>query len=84
LDAAISAAEKQELLSLLALRRATTGYRLYGKPPSPFQKEQVQAGEQVALEMVAAWKGQPELSGFAGDLATLERRLQSWTRQSGN
>jgi len=81
---AIPAAEKQEFLSLFPLRSATTGYRLYGKPPAPFQKEHVQAGDQVALEMVAAWKNQPELSGLAGDLATLERRLQSWARQPGN
>ena len=81
---AISAAEKQEFLSLFPLRSATTGYRLYGKPPSPFQKEQVQAGDQVALQMVTAWKSQQELSGLAGDLAKLEQRLQSWARQSGN
>jgi hypothetical protein len=81
---AISAAEKQEFLSLFPLRSATTGYRLYGKPPAPFHKEQVQAGDQAALELVTAWKNQPELSGLADDLATLERRLQTWRRQSGN
>jgi hypothetical protein len=81
---AISQAEKQQFLALFPLRSATTGYRLYGKPPSPFQKEQVEADDHVALERVAAWKSDPELAGLAGDLATLEGRLQSWTRQSGN
>jgi hypothetical protein len=81
---AISQAEKQQFLTLFPLRSATTGYRLYGKPPSPFQKEQVQAGDQAALQRVVAWKSQPELTGLAEDLATLERRLESWTRQPGN
>ncbi len=81
---AISQAEKQQFLTLFPLRSATTGYRLYGKPPSPFQKEQVQGDDQAALEMVAAWKNDPGLAGLSEDLATVERRLQSWTRQSGN
>jgi hypothetical protein len=81
---AISQAEKQEFLSLFPLRSATTGYRLYGKPPSPFQKDHVQADDRVALGMVSAWKNDPALAGLAGDFATLEGRLQSWTRQAGN
>lgn len=81
---AISQTEKQEFLTLFPLRSATTGYRLYGKPPSPFQKDQVQAGDQAALGMVAAWKNDPALAGLAGDLSTLEERLQSWQRQAGN
>lgn len=81
---AISQAEKQEFLSLFPLRSATTGYRLYGKPPSPFQKDQVQANDQAALGFVAAWKNDPELAGLAGDIATLEGRLQTWARQAGN
>jgi hypothetical protein len=81
---AISQAEKQEFLTLFPLRSATTGYRLYGKPPSPFQKEQVKADDQVALGLVAAWKKDPELAGLAGDFATLEERLQTWQRQAGN
>lgn len=81
---AISQAEKQEFLTLFPLRSATTGYRIYGKPPAPFQKDQVRADDQAALGRVAAWKNDPELAGLAGDLATLEGRLQSWQRQAGN
>lgn len=81
---AISHAEKQQFLTLFPLRSATTGYRLYGKPPSPFQKDQVAANDRVALGMVSAWKSDPDLAGLAGDFATLEGRLQSWARQAGN
>ncbi|HEY1123962.1 MAG TPA: hypothetical protein VGE67_20250 [Haloferula sp.] len=81
---AISQAEKQQFLTLFPLRSATTGYRLYGKPPAPFQKDQVQADDQAALGMVTAWKNDPALAGLAGDLTTLEERLQTWQRQAGN
>ncbi|MEK7953965.1 hypothetical protein [Luteolibacter soli] len=80
----IPQSEKQRFLSLFPLRSATTGYRLYGKPPAPFQKDQVQAGDQAALAMVAAWKSDPGLANLAGDFATLEGRLQGWTKQAGN
>ncbi|MCW1885830.1 hypothetical protein OKA04_13905 [Luteolibacter flavescens] len=81
---AIPDAEKQQFLTLFPLRSATTGYRLYGNPPSPFAKEQVQADDRAALEKVNIWKSDPAFAPLAKDISALEARLQSWSRQPDN
>lgn len=82
-DPAVSLDEKQRFLSLFPLRSASTGFRLYGSPPAPYNAASVKADDKAALEVVKQWKGDPALSSLQGDLATLEQRLQAWVTQSG-
>lgn len=82
-DPAVSLDEKQRFLSLFPLRSASTGFRLYGSPPAPYDAASVKADDKAALEVVKQWKRDPALSSLQGDLATLEERLQAWVAQSG-
>lgn len=82
-DPAVSLNEKQRFLSLFPLRSASTGYRLYGSPPAPYDAASVKSDDKAALEVVKQWKGDPALSALQGDLVTLEQRLQAWVQQSG-
>ena len=82
-DPAVSLAEKQRFLSLFPLRSASTGYRLYGSPPAPYNAATVKADDKAALEVVKHWKGDPALMALQAELVTLEQRLQAWVKQSG-
>ncbi len=81
---AIPAAEKESFLALYPLRSATTGYRLYGPLPKPYDRDQVAADDRKALETVGAWKADPALSGLLPALNSLEGRLQGWVKQAGD
>jgi hypothetical protein len=81
-DPSIPATEKKEFLNLYPLRSATTGYRLYGNPPSPFEHSQVISDDRAALEAVTRWQADPALAGLLPDLRSLGGRLQSWVRQA--
>jgi hypothetical protein len=82
-DPSIPAAEKQHFLGLFPLRSATTGYRLYGNTPAPFDRTTVRADDHSALEAVIRWGADPALSPLAGEIHDLERRLRGWIRQAG-
>ena len=83
-DPSIPAPEKQKFLSLFPLRSASTGYRLYGSPPSPFDEAAVRADDRAALDAAGRWQADPVLAGLQADLQALERRLQDWVRQAGD
>ena len=74
--------EAAVFLKLFPLRSATTGFRLYGTPPSPYTFEQIKAGDQVALDRVDAWAGDPALGKYRPHLAALQQRLAEWVGQA--
>ena len=82
-DPAVSLDEKQRFLRLFPLRSASTGYRLYGSPPAPYDAPSVKADDKAALNAVTRWMEDPALSDLRGDLLTLEQRLEAWVKQSG-
>ncbi|QJE95738.1 hypothetical protein [Luteolibacter luteus] len=83
-DPAISKQEKESFLALYPLRSATTGYRLYGQPPKPFERNQVVADDQAALQAVTHWMADPAMAELAPSLKSLQGRLQTWVGQAGD
>jgi hypothetical protein len=83
-DPAVPVSEKQQFLELFPLRSASTGYRLYGNPPSPFSDAAVRADDRAALEAAGRWRSDPALVELGPEIQGLERRLQGWIRQAGN
>lgn len=83
-DAAVPAGEKEQFLALFPLRSTTTGTRLYGAAPMPFERGKVAADDRAALEAVGRWKEDPALSTLLPSLEALEGRLQGWVRQAGD
>ena len=83
-DTAVSSAEKEQFLALFPLRSATTGTRLYGSAPMPFERGKVAADDRAALEAVGRWKEDPALSTLLPSLEALEGRLEGWVRQAGD
>lgn len=83
-DPAVSRKEKESFLALYPLRSATTGYRLYGQPPKPFDRGQVVADDQAALQAVNHWMADPAMADLAPSLESLQGRLQSWVKQAGD
>lgn len=81
-DPAVSIGEKQQFLGLFPLRSASTGYRLYGSPPSPYSADAVRADDRAALEITGRWQADPALSALHADLAALQTRLAVWVKQS--
>lgn len=79
---AVSEQEKREFLKLFPLRSATSGYRLYGDPPAPYEHGSVVQDDQAALEAVTRWKADPELAGLLPEMSKLEGRLQTWVKQA--
>lgn len=74
--------EAAVFLKLFPLRSATTGFRLYGTPPSPYSFEQIKAGDRAALDRVDAWAGDPVLGQYRPHLAALRQRLAEWVSQA--
>lgn len=74
--------EKKQFLNLFPLRSTSTGYRLYGSPPSPYVAEAVRADDRAALEAVARWMNDPSLSALEADLAGSRQRIAAWVKQS--
>jgi len=83
-DPSVPLAEKQQFLDLYPLRSATTGYRLYGKSPKPFDRGQVAADDRAALAAVNRWKADPAMAELLPSMNSLEDRLSAWTKQSGD
>jgi hypothetical protein len=83
-DPSISREEKEQFLDLYPLRSATTGYRLYGQPPKPFDRSQVVADDRAALEAVNHWMLDPAMADLAPSMKSLQDRLQTWVKQAGD
>lgn len=69
-------------LKAFPLRSATTGYRLYGKPPAPYTFDSITAGDRAALEQVTHWADDPQLESHRADLLELKERLADWVNQA--
>jgi hypothetical protein len=80
---AVPLQEKRNFLQLFPLRSASSGYRLYGKVPAPYEQGAVVQDDQAALEAVTRWRADPALSELMPQLNKLEGRLQTWVRQAG-
>jgi len=78
---AVPVQEKRDFLAVYPLRSATTGYRLYGSPPAPYERSAVVADDQAALAAVGRWKADPGLAELLPEMGKLEGRLQTWVRQ---
>ena len=74
--------EAEVFLKLFPLRSATTGFRLYGAPPSPYTFEQIKAGDQAALARVDTWVGDPSLANYHPQLHVLRKRLAEWVAET--
>ena len=74
--------EAAVFLKLFPLRSATTGFRLYGAPPSPYTFEQIKAGDQAAIGRVDAWAEDPALGKYRPHLVALQHRLAEWVGQA--
>lgn len=83
-DPAVPLAEKQQFLDLYPLRSATTGYRLYGQPPKPFEHGQVVSDDRAALEAVNRWIADPAMVELAPSMSSLQDRLETWVEQAGD
>lgn len=81
-DPAVPTGEKQQFLGLFPLRSTSTGYRLYGSPPSPYVAESVRSDDRAALEAVTRWMNDPSLSALEADLSSLRQRIAAWVKQS--
>jgi hypothetical protein len=74
--------EATALLKSFPLRSATTGFRLYGKTPAPYSRDQIAAGDRAALERVKQWAADPALADYHAEIQSLRQRLEQWTRQA--
>lgn len=74
--------EAAAFLKSFPLRSATTGFRLYGRTPAPYNYEQIKAGDQAAKERVDAWIADPALVKYRPDLIDLQQRLAKWIEQA--
>ena len=78
----LSPEEAATFLKSFPLRSATTGYRLYGKTPSPYTYEQIKAGDLAASQLVENWTADPTLEKFRPELLSLQTRLTKWVQQA--
>jgi hypothetical protein len=74
--------EAAAFLKSFPLRSATTGFRLYGRTPAPYNYEQIKAGDQAAKARVDSWIADPALEKYQPDLIALQRRLEKWIEQA--
>ncbi len=77
-----SAEEASQFLSLFPLRSATTGYRLYGQTPAPYNFEQIKAGDRAALEQANEWATDPALEKYRPEILNLQKRLTKWIEEA--
>ena len=80
-DPAVSQVEKRDFLKLFPLRSATTGFRLYGGNPKPFERESVIASDRAAAIAVDRWL-QGGFESLQPELEALGQRLENWQRQA--
>ena len=74
--------EAATFLKSFPLRSATTGFRLYGKTPSPYTLEQIKAGDLAARELVEEWLVDSALDPLRLELLSLQARLTKWVQQA--
>jgi hypothetical protein len=79
---ALPAEEANAFLKAFPLRSATTGYRLYGKPPAPYSYDTIVAGDRAALERIDQWLQDPALERHREHLGSLRERLVEWSEQT--
>ena len=77
-DPARTNEEATVFLKAFPLRSATTGARLYGLTPAPYQRDQITAGDRAALDLVKGWLADPALETLRPELTTLQKRLDQW------
>ena len=77
-DPAISPAEATLFLECYPFRGATTGYRLYGPSPTPFNRQQIAEDDRAALEQATRWLADPALAQHHHTIAALKQRLEEW------
>jgi hypothetical protein len=77
-DPARTPEEAAVFLKTYPLRSATTGFRLYGRTPSPYTFERVAAGDRIAEKQVARWLADPALERFGPGLTASHQRLKQW------
>ncbi len=70
--------------SIYPLRGATTGHRLYGKLPAPYDFEQIQAGDLAALRQVERWAEDPKMEKYRPEIQALRQRLSEWVSQAND
>lgn len=78
----LSQQEATAFLRAYPLRSTTTGHRLYGEPPSPFSREEIAAGDRIALGQVDQWLADPSLERNRTELTALRTRLAKWVEQA--
>lgn len=81
-DPALDPTEAAAFLRTFPLRSATTGYRLYGTSPRPYQRDEVLAGDFAALSMVENWLADPTLATLHPELEDLRERIGEWLPES--
>ncbi len=74
--------EVSAFLQEFPLRSATTGYRLYGETPAPYNYGQIVAGDRAAYERVRLWAVDPSLEKYRSDLDALRQRLATWIEET--
>jgi hypothetical protein len=77
-----TAEDAAEFLKLFPLRSATTGYRLYGKTPAPYNFEQIKTNDRAAFEQVSAWATDPAFEKYRPEILGLQKRLAEWIAQA--
>ena len=77
-DPARSDAEIEAFLKAFPLRSSTTGHRLYGGTPAPYDFHDIAAADLAARERVSDWMKEPGLVKHRPGLLRLQQRLDSW------
>lgn len=78
----LSDEEAVAFLRSYPLRSATTGHRLYGKLPAPYDFEQIKAGDRAAFQQTERWAADPALEKLRPEIQALQERLAGWIRQA--
>jgi hypothetical protein len=81
-DPARTPEEAAAFLKTYPLRSATTGFRLYGKTPSPYTFDRIAAGDRMAEKQVVQWLADPALEKFKPGLTTSHQRLKQWVDEA--
>lgn len=77
-DPSLTKEEVASFLNAFPLRSATTGYRLYGKTPTPYTFDHITAGDRKAAELAEAWANDSTLSAYQKEINELRNRLSMW------
>lgn len=77
-DPSLTKEEVASFLNAFPLRSATTGYRLYGKTPTPYTFDRITAGDRKAAQLAEAWATDSTLSAHRNEINELRNRLSMW------